>query len=90
MVEDSSRGGGSLASTMQVGELTGQVRGGLSRKSEGGCVRAGVLTGDGEMVARRRSARPTVAGMAPSRAELPMRLVDMAEASAAALSSGGL
>jgi hypothetical protein len=44
--EGSSRGQGSLALTLQVGELMGQVRGGLSEKSEGGCVRAGVLTGD--------------------------------------------
>jgi hypothetical protein len=34
-------------STLRVGEMTGQVRGGLSGKSEEGCVRAGVLTGDG-------------------------------------------
>jgi hypothetical protein len=40
-------GGGSLASTLQVGEMTGQVRGGLSRKSEEGCMRAAVLTRDG-------------------------------------------
>jgi hypothetical protein len=40
-------GGGSPASTLQVGEMMGQVRGGLSGKSEEGCVRAGVLTGDG-------------------------------------------
>jgi hypothetical protein len=37
-------GGGSPTSTLQVGEMTGQVRGGLSGKSEEGCVRAGVLT----------------------------------------------
>jgi hypothetical protein len=40
-------GGGSPASTLQVGERMGQVRGGLSGKSEEGCVWAGVLTGDG-------------------------------------------
>jgi hypothetical protein len=43
-------GGGSPASTLQVGEMMGRVRGGLSGKSEEGCVRAGVLTrkrGDG-------------------------------------------
>jgi hypothetical protein len=40
-------GGGSPASTLQVGEMMGQVRGGLSGKSEEGCVRAVVLTGDG-------------------------------------------
>jgi hypothetical protein len=36
-------GEGSPASTLQVGEMTG----GMSRKSEEGCVRAAVLTGDG-------------------------------------------
>jgi hypothetical protein len=40
-------GGGSPVSTLQIGEMTGQVRGGLSGKSEEGCVRAAVLTGDG-------------------------------------------
>jgi hypothetical protein len=37
---------GSPASTLRVGEMTGQVRGGLSGKSKEGCVHAGVLTGD--------------------------------------------
>jgi hypothetical protein len=40
-------GGGSPALTLQVGEMMGHVRGGLSGKSEEECVRAGVLTGDG-------------------------------------------
>jgi hypothetical protein len=40
-------GGGSPASTLQISEMTGQVRGGLSEKSEEGCVRATVLTGNG-------------------------------------------
>jgi hypothetical protein len=38
---------GSPASTLRVGEMTGQVKGGLNGKSEEGCMRAGVLTGDG-------------------------------------------
>jgi hypothetical protein len=51
-VEDGSRGQGqsgrgSPASTLQVDEMTGHVRGGLSGKSEEGCVWAGVLTVDG-------------------------------------------
>jgi hypothetical protein len=40
-------GGVSPALTLQAGEMIGQVRGGLNRKSEEGCVGAGVLTGDG-------------------------------------------
>jgi hypothetical protein len=40
-------GGGIPASTLQVGERMGQVRGGLSGKNEEGCVRVGVLTRDG-------------------------------------------
>jgi hypothetical protein len=40
-------GGGSPASTLQVSEMTGQVRGGLREKSEEGCVWATVLSGNG-------------------------------------------
>jgi hypothetical protein len=45
-VEDESRGCDSPVSTLQVGEMTGQVTGGLSGKSEEGCVQAAVHTRD--------------------------------------------
>jgi hypothetical protein len=43
----------------------------------------------GETVVRRRSARPTVAGTAASRAELPAWLTDVAEVSSVQASAGG-
>jgi hypothetical protein len=56
--EDGSRGRGQSNVDLQVSERMGQVRGGLSGKSEEGCVWAGVLTGDrgdGGMMAFREA-----------------------------------
>jgi hypothetical protein len=81
-------GGGRQELTLLVSEMTGQVRGGLSGKSEEGCVWWSTPE-MGETVARWRSAWPTVAGTMTSRAELPVRLRDVAEASSMAMSSSG-